>query len=74
MTGRGRFRGPDTVLDCGNSGTTARLLLGALAGHRFSATLTGDSSLRRRPMRRVTTALAQMGARFQERAGDGSTG
>jgi len=69
--GRGRLRAPDTVLDCGNSGTTARLLLGLLAGHRLSATLTGDSSLRRRPMRRVTTPLSRMGARFQENAGDG---
>ena len=69
--GRGRLRAPDTVLDCGNSGTTARLLLGVLAGHRLSATLTGDSSLRRRPMRRVTAPLSKMGARFQENAGDG---
>jgi 3-phosphoshikimate 1-carboxyvinyltransferase len=59
------------VLDCGNSGTTARLLLGLLAGHSFRATLTGDSSLRRRPMRRVTGPLAEMGARFEERGGDG---
>ncbi|MDQ3138661.1 MAG: 3-phosphoshikimate 1-carboxyvinyltransferase, partial [Gemmatimonadota bacterium] len=57
--------------DCGNSGTTARLLLGLLAGHRFAATLTGDGSLRRRPMRRVTVPLERMGARFTEHAGDG---
>jgi len=59
------------VLDCGNSGTTTRLLLGLLAAHRFAATLTGDASLRRRPMRRVTVPLTQMGARFEQSNGDG---
>jgi 3-phosphoshikimate 1-carboxyvinyltransferase len=68
---RGRLRRPDDVLDCGNSGTTARLLLGLLSGHRFAATLTGDGSLRRRPMRRVTVPLSQMGARFTDTGGDG---
>ncbi len=71
ITGRGRLRRPGDVLNCGNSGTTTRLLLGMLAGHRFAATLTGDSSLRRRPMRRVTVPLAQMGARFSDTGGDG---
>ncbi|CAN5898669.1 3-phosphoshikimate 1-carboxyvinyltransferase [soil metagenome] len=71
ITGRGRFRAPERTLDCGNSGTTTRLLLGLLAAHRFRATLTGDASLRRRPMRRVALPLAEMGARFEERAGDG---
>ena len=70
-----RGRGPPAparrTLDCGNSGTTTRLLLGLLAGHRFAATLTGDASLRRRPMRRVTGPLARMGARITERGGDG---
>ncbi len=51
------------VIDCGNSGTTARLLLGALAG-RAGATLVGDSSLSRRPMRRVMAPLSAMGGRF----------
>jgi 3-phosphoshikimate 1-carboxyvinyltransferase len=69
--GRGRLRRPADVLDCGNSGTTTRLLLGLLAGQPFAATLTGDSSLRRRPMRRVTVPLARMGAHFEEREGDG---
>src|SRR4051794_40540539 len=46
IAGRGRFRRPAATLDCGNSGTTTRLLLGLLAGHRFAATLTGDASLR----------------------------
>jgi len=71
ITGRGRLRRPNDVLNCGNSGTTTRLLLGMLAGHRFAATLTGDHSLRRRPMRRVTTPLTQMGARFSAMRGDG---
>jgi len=56
------FQEPDHVLDCGNSGTSARLLLGLLAGQPFSSILTGDDSLRRRPMGRVTHPLAQMGA------------
>src|SRR2546430_5527809 len=43
-----RFTPPASRLDCGNSGTTARLMLGILAGQRFAATLTGDASLRRR--------------------------
>jgi len=71
VRGRGRFQKPERTLFCGNSGTTTRLLLGLLAAHRFSATLTGDASLRRRPMRRVTTPLAAMGARFTEQDGDG---
>jgi 3-phosphoshikimate 1-carboxyvinyltransferase len=62
---RGLHR-PPAPLDCGNSGSTARLLLGVLAGHAFPAVLTGDASLRSRPMRRVTTPLAAMGARFEE--------
>ena len=57
-------------LYCGNSGTTARLILGMLAGLSGSATVTGDASLRRRPMRRVTEPLKEMGARIQE-SGDG---
>jgi 3-phosphoshikimate 1-carboxyvinyltransferase len=69
--GRGRLRRPAEVLDCGNSGTTTRLLLGLLSGHRLAATLTGDASLRRRPMRRVTVPLSRMGARFTEHGGDG---
>jgi 3-phosphoshikimate 1-carboxyvinyltransferase len=71
VQGRGRFRRPIESLNCGNSGTTTRLLLGLLSAHQFSATLTGDSSLRRRPMRRVTHPLSEMGARFIEQNGDG---
>lgn len=66
VAGRGRLRAPEDVLNCGNSGTTTRLLLGMLAAHPFSATLTGDSSLRLRPMRRVTVPLQQMGAKVKE--------
>ena len=64
IVGRKRFRRPEAVLQCGNSGTTARLVLGLLSAHDFPARVTGDASLRRRPMRRVTEPLAIMGARF----------
>jgi 3-phosphoshikimate 1-carboxyvinyltransferase len=53
---------PDNVIDCGNSGTSARLRLGVLAGQPFTTVLTGDDSLRRRPMGRVTEPLVRMGA------------
>ena len=53
---------PDDVLDCGNSGTTMRLLSGVLAGRPFRSVLTGDESLRERPMRRIADPLSQMGA------------
>ncbi len=69
VRGRERFRRPAARLHCGNSGTTTRLMLGLLAAHPFRAELTGDASLRRRPMRRVTVPLARMGARFDEIAG-----
>jgi len=65
IVGRRRFRQPGATLNCGNSGTTARLGLGVLAGHPFSSRVTGDASLRRRPMRRVTEPLSRMGARFE---------
>lgn len=60
---------PLDVLDAGNSGTTSRLMLGALAGSPFAVTLTGDSSLRTRPMRRVTEPLKAMGAQIMGRQG-----
>lgn len=60
---------PENILDCANSGTTTRLLLGILAGQPFYTTLTGDASLRRRPMGRVTDPLRQMGARIDGREG-----
>jgi 3-phosphoshikimate 1-carboxyvinyltransferase len=56
------LRGSTEVLDCGNAGTGMRLLAGLLAGQAFDATLVGDESLSRRPMRRVTDPLAAMGA------------
>lgn len=65
----GRLSEPGGVLNAANSGTTARLMLGVLAGQDLVAVLTGDTSLRRRPMGRVTTPLSQMGARFLGRAG-----
>jgi 3-phosphoshikimate 1-carboxyvinyltransferase len=60
---------PADVLDMGNSGTAARLLAGILASHPFFSVMTGDASLRGRPMRRVTEPLAACGARFQGREG-----
>ena len=60
---------PADVLDMGNSGTAARLLAGVLASHPFFSVLTGDASLRARPMHRVTVPLAACGARFTSREG-----
>ncbi len=59
------LRAPSTTLDCGNSGTTMRLLTGLLAGQGFAVTLDGDSSLRKRPMERVAKPLRAMGARIE---------
>jgi len=59
---------PGDVVDCGNSGTTARLLPGALAGQPFWVLLTGDASLRRRPMGRIADPLRAMGATIVGRA------
>ncbi len=56
------LKAPDAVLDCGNSGTAMRLLAGLLAAQSFGCELTGDASLTRRPMRRVTEPLSLMGA------------
>jgi 3-phosphoshikimate 1-carboxyvinyltransferase len=59
----GNWRSPDAPIDCGNSGTTARLLMGAVAGMPgVTATFTGDASLSARPMQRVTGPLGRMGA------------
>jgi 3-phosphoshikimate 1-carboxyvinyltransferase len=68
MVSASRLSAPGSRLHCGNSGTTARLMLGILAGQRFAATLTGDASLRRRPMRRVTEPLRTMGAEISLQA------
>jgi 3-phosphoshikimate 1-carboxyvinyltransferase len=67
--GVGGLAEPDDVLDMGNSGTAARLLTGMLASHDLFAVMTGDASLRRRPMRRVTEPLALCGAQFTTREG-----
>ncbi len=67
--GVGGMAEPADVLDMGNSGTAARLLTGILASHGFFSVMTGDASLRGRPMRRVTDPLAACGARFQSRDG-----
>ena len=58
---------PDDILDMGNSGTTTRLTLGVLAGQNLFASLTGDNSLRRRPMGRITEPLTEMGAKIDGR-------
>src|SRR5215831_16841255 len=60
---------PEDLLDLGNSGTAARLLLGILATHPITAFVTGDASLRRRPMGRVVEPLTRVGARFVAREG-----
>lgn len=72
VTGRGLggFAPPAAPLDCGNSGTTMRLMAGVLAAHPFPSTLFGDASLSRRPMRRVMAPLTEMGARFEAAPGD----
>ena len=62
------LRVPDEPLDMGNSGTSMRLMSGILAGQAFDTVLTGDASLTRRPMRRVTEPLARMGARIETTA------
>jgi 3-phosphoshikimate 1-carboxyvinyltransferase len=67
--GVGGLAEPEDVLDMGNAGTGARLLMGVLAGHDMTAFLTGDASLRSRPMARVATPLAEMGARILARDG-----
>jgi 3-phosphoshikimate 1-carboxyvinyltransferase len=59
------LRAPSTPLDCGNSGTTMRLLAGVLAPQRFRSVLIGDESLTKRPMARVVTPLRQRGARIE---------
>jgi 3-phosphoshikimate 1-carboxyvinyltransferase len=71
VSGRGLdgLREPEDVLDCGNSGTTMRLLAGLLAGRQFLSVLTGDQSLRSRPMGRVAEPLRQKGALIWGRGG-----
>lgn len=65
--GVGGLRTPEDVIDMGNSGTSTRLLLGLIASHPITVTMTGDGSLRGRPMGRVTNPLSEVGAEFMAR-------
>lgn len=65
------LRPPRESIDCGNSGTTMRLLSGVLAGRPFSSELDGDASLRQRPMQRIVEPLNLMGAKIRSKAGNG---
>jgi 3-phosphoshikimate 1-carboxyvinyltransferase len=67
--GVGGFSEPDRVIDCGNSGTGVRLIMGAMASTPISATFTGDASLNKRPMGRVTDPIQVLGARAYGRSG-----
>lgn len=72
IAGRGvrGLRAPTDSLDCGNSGSTMRMLAGVVAAHPFVSTLVGDRSLSRRPMRRIIGPLSRMGAHLEAAAGD----
>ena len=67
--GTGGFAEPEDVIDCGNSGTGVRLIMGAMATTPITATFTGDASLRSRPMGRITGPLSEFGAQSYGRAG-----
>lgn len=73
VTGRGLhgLKKPDCVLDCGNSGTTTRLISGILSAQDFDTVLTGDASIRKRPMGRIITPLTEMGADIRSEQGNG---
>ena len=62
---------PEQILDCGNSGTTTRLISGILAAQPFPSTLTGDQSIQKRPMKRIIDPLTQMGAQIRSLHGNG---
>ena len=68
--GLGGLRAAAGPLDCGNSGSTMRMLSGVVAAHQFATTLAGDESLTRRPMRRVMTPLRELGAAIDAAPGD----
>lgn len=68
--GLGGMKAPRRALNAGNSGTTLRLLAGVLSGQPFESTVTGDSSLRRRPMKRILEPLGRMGAQIRSSDGD----
>ncbi len=65
-----QLRQPSQALDCGNSGSTMRMLAGIVAGQPFTSEMTGDKSLSRRPMRRIIEPLSRMGAQIQSANGD----
>ncbi len=67
--GVGGLGEPQDIIDCGNSGTGARLIMGVAASHPFTSFFTGDASLRRRPMGRVVDPLQRISARFVARDG-----
>lgn len=73
VSGRGLrgLRKPETALDCGNSGTTLRLISGILAAQPFDTVLTGDDSIRKRPMERIMIPLSGMGAEIRSIPGNG---
>ena len=73
VSGRGLrgLRKPEAVLDCGNSGTTMRLISGILAAQPFDTVLTGDASIQKRPMNRIITPLSMMGAEIRSIPGNG---
>jgi 3-phosphoshikimate 1-carboxyvinyltransferase len=66
----GNLRAPTAALDCGNSGSTMRMLSGIVAGYEFQSEMIGDESLSRRPMRRIIEPLSQMGAKIKSSEGD----
>ena len=65
------LKAPSAILDCGNSGTTTRLISGILAAQPFTSTMVGDSSLKSRPMKRIITPLSMMGANIVSVLGNG---
>ena len=60
---------PDSILDCGNSGTTTRLVSGILSAQNFTSILTGDKSIQKRPMNRIINPLSLMGANIESNVG-----
>ena len=69
VRGQGAYRQPAETIDCGNAGTSVRLLMGAMAAFPISATFDGDESLRARPMKRVIDPLCDMGAQIRSTGG-----
>ena len=69
VQGSGFARAPSTPLDCGNSGSTMRMLSGIVAGQSFTSEMVGDESLSRRPMERVIKPLSMMGAQIESQDG-----